>query len=193
MTARCRTPTYRLLLLLSCGETEEERGERGVKDSRACRQTDRQTGGRWRGQTGESVLCRTDRGERVGGRGGGGGGGGRGSPAFTFLKKAIRFSFARGDVTVFGLALGERRLTGSSCSSGSKSVASMSMATHTDRQRAPSHREVARVTFTLTVRHRMWIIFIFIFFCYYWATNETCKEKHKARELQLYCGNFKSS
>lgn len=53
---------------------------------------------------------------------------------FTFLKKGIRFSFARGDMTVFGLALGERRLTGSSLSSGSKSVASMSMATHTDRR-----------------------------------------------------------
>ena len=53
---------------------------------------------------------------------------------FTFLKKGIRFSFARGDMTVFGLALGERRLTGSSLSSGSKPVASMSMATHTDRQ-----------------------------------------------------------
>lgn len=58
-----------------------------------------------------------------------------GSPDFTFLKKGIRFSFARGDMTVFGLALVERRLlTGSSLSSGSKSVASMSMATHTDRQ-----------------------------------------------------------
>lgn len=59
---------------------------------------------------------------------------GGGSPEFTFLKKGIRFSFARGDMTVFGLALGERRLTGSSLSSGSKPVASMSMATHTDRQ-----------------------------------------------------------
>lgn len=37
-------------------------------------------------------------------------------------------------MTVFGLALEERRLTGSSLSSGSKPVASMSMATHTDRQ-----------------------------------------------------------
>lgn len=37
-------------------------------------------------------------------------------------------------MTVFGLALGERRLTGSSLSSGSKSVASMSRATHTDRR-----------------------------------------------------------
>lgn len=58
---------------------------------------------------------------------------GLGSPGFTFLKKGIRFSFARGDMTVFGLALGERRLTGTSLSSGSKSVASMSRATHTDR------------------------------------------------------------
>lgn len=66
---------------------------------------------------------------------------GRGSPEFTFLKKGIRFSFARGDMTVFGLALGERRLTGSSLSSGSKPVASMSMATHTDRQEH-HHREV---------------------------------------------------
>lgn len=37
-------------------------------------------------------------------------------------------------MTVFGLALGERKLTGSSLSSGSKPVASMSTATHTDRQ-----------------------------------------------------------
>lgn len=104
-------------------------------------QTDRQTDRwAWRGQTGwapgESVLCRTDSGECVSDRGEVGL-----SPAFTFLKKAIRFSFARGDMTVFGLALGERRLTGSSCSSGSKSVASMSRATHTDRQRVPSHME----------------------------------------------------
>lgn len=60
---------------------------------------------------------------------------------FTFLKKGIRFSFAKGDMTVFGLALGERRLTGSSLSSGSKPVASMSMATHTDR-RQHHHTEV---------------------------------------------------
>lgn len=84
------------------------------------------------------MLCRAERGERVVDREERGGGV---SPAFTFLKKAIRFSFARGDMTVFGLALGERRLTGSSCSSGSKSVASMSMATHTDRQRTASHME----------------------------------------------------
>lgn len=81
---------------------------------------------------------------------------GRGSPEFTFLKKGIRFSFARGDMTVFGLALGERRLTGSSLSSGSKPVASMSMATHTDRQehhhrgehrrsRATYHRQAQNV------------------------------------------------
>lgn len=134
-------PTYRLLLLLSCGETRKRRERQVFRTAgHAGRQTDRWT---WRGQTGwapgESVLCRTDRGERVGVSGGGKGAGL--SPAFTFLKKAIRFSFARGDMTVFGLALGERRLTGSSCSSGSKSVASMSMATHTDRQRAPSHME----------------------------------------------------
>lgn len=154
----------------------------------AGRQIDRQVDG---GEDRRVSLCCAGRTEASVSVAGGGRGRwrGRGSPAFTFLKKAIRFSFARGDMTVFGLALGERRLTGGSCSSGSKSVASMSMATHTDRQRAPSHREVTRVTFTLTVRHRMWIIY----FCYYWATNETCKEKHKARELQLYCGNFKSS
>lgn len=58
----------------------------------------------------------------------------RAAPQFTFLKKGIRFSFAKGDRTVFGLALGERRLTGSSLSSGSKPVASMSRAIHTDTQ-----------------------------------------------------------
>lgn len=87
--------------------------------------------GWWQRQTGwapgESELCRRTK-KR-----------GFGSPKFTFLKKGIRFSFARGDMTVFGLALGERRLTGSSFSSGSKSVASMSMATHR-QTRAPSHR-----------------------------------------------------
>lgn len=59
----------------------------------------------------------------------------------TFLKKGIRFSFARGDMTVFGLALGERWLAGSSLSSGSKPVASMSMATHTY-----THTDKATVT-----------------------------------------------
>lgn len=68
-------------------------------------------------------------------------GGEGGVVRFTFLKKGIRFSFAKGDMTVFGLALGERRLTGSSLSSGSKPVASMSMATHTDRQQ--HHHRVA--------------------------------------------------
>ena len=65
-------------------------------------------------------------------------------PEFTFLKKGIRFSFARGDKTAFGLALG-RRWAGSSLSSGSKPVASMSMATHTDKQ---DHRHVTQANTT---------------------------------------------
>lgn len=71
--------------------------------------------------------------------------------SFTFLKKGILFSFARGDMTLFGLALGERRLTGSSLSSGSKPVASMSMATHTDRQ---EHRHTGVNTGVNTGSHR---------------------------------------
>lgn len=62
----------------------------------------------------------------------------RAASPFTFLKKGIRFSFAKGDRTVFGLALGERGLAGSSLSSGSKPVASMSTAVHTDT-RVSSH------------------------------------------------------
>lgn len=47
---------------------------------------------------------------------------------FTFLKKGIRFSFAKGDVTVLAPHRGERRMTGGSLSSGSNPAASMSTA-----------------------------------------------------------------
>lgn len=55
----------------------------------------------------------------------------RPSACFTFLKKGIRFSRAKGDITVFGLTLGERWWGGGSLSSRSNPAASMSTATYT--------------------------------------------------------------
>lgn len=80
-------------------------------------------------------------------------------------------------MTVFGLALGERRLTGTSLSSGSKSVASMSMAMHTDRQdrhhtdvNRGGHRYSNSVEFTLTVAQN-------VFYC---TENGTANETSKS-------------
>lgn len=98
---------------------------------------------------------------------------------FTFLKKGIRFSRAKGGMTAFGLALGERRGRGGSFSSGSKPAASISTATHKyiHTYRLQSFHNITQFT-----RHGI----ISILFC---MKNILTQKTHVTKSLQHFSKN----